>query len=331
VEKSETHSPAHSGVEVRSVAFKAFRSDPVLAHAPVLFARANTVGKFSDVPLLVYCERMPEHRLRYTVVFSNEDGGTSTRALMARWGRTTDIEWVYSVQLDPEGNAVSETVQGPDHKELSFEGERFGSHPMLIPVTQNNMVSGEGRSALRFQLAPAVVDLSDRSRESLMDEHPVLFEVMGKELVREGKLRPFGVAAGEKISDPRNYLFVDYNTTTADSGVSVRVRLRPGSVERSSSLGRSDYAIARSGWVRTAVELPPGTKSDDITELAFDCMVSPPEEKGESWPHSGRCEIHAVRSVFLLNPDYTPGKSLWRRAATKASLRTGESASFTTW
>ncbi len=59
--------------------------DDVIARAPVLFARENTVAYFSDVPLLVYAEREGNF-LTYTVIFSNEDGGTSTRALMDRGG-----------------------------------------------------------------------------------------------------------------------------------------------------------------------------------------------------------------------------------------------------
>ncbi|MEJ7608138.1 MAG: hypothetical protein WKF37_18200, partial [Bryobacteraceae bacterium] len=51
----------------------------VYANSPVLYARANTGGKFSDIPLLVYAERA-ESGLTYTVVFSNEDGGTDQGA-----------------------------------------------------------------------------------------------------------------------------------------------------------------------------------------------------------------------------------------------------------
>ncbi|HMV49404.1 MAG TPA: hypothetical protein PKD31_16720, partial [Blastocatellia bacterium] len=50
-----------------------------VAHTPFLFARANTIGKFSDVPLLMYYETVKEGALttyRYTVIISNEDGGT---------------------------------------------------------------------------------------------------------------------------------------------------------------------------------------------------------------------------------------------------------------
>jgi hypothetical protein len=38
--------------------------------------------------------------IRYSVIISNEDGGTATPALMARWERTTDIELIYEVEMD---------------------------------------------------------------------------------------------------------------------------------------------------------------------------------------------------------------------------------------
>ncbi|MBW8868407.1 MAG: hypothetical protein JF610_13955, partial [Acidobacteria bacterium] len=68
--------------------------------APILYARANTVGKFTDLPILMWYEVAPTLRgrqFRYSVIFTNEDGGTATDRLMATWGRTTDIEYVYGV------------------------------------------------------------------------------------------------------------------------------------------------------------------------------------------------------------------------------------------
>jgi len=59
-----------------------------LARAPIIYARPDTIGKFSDIPLLEYYEFERAgvgERLTYTVIFSNEDGGTQTTALMARW------------------------------------------------------------------------------------------------------------------------------------------------------------------------------------------------------------------------------------------------------
>src|SRR5262249_16855870 len=96
IERDETFSAKPCGLEVSGVKFSHVDDTLVLRHAPILFARANTIGKFSDVPMIVYAERFGA-TLKYTVIFSNEDGGTSTRSLMARWGRTTDIEHVYVV------------------------------------------------------------------------------------------------------------------------------------------------------------------------------------------------------------------------------------------
>ena len=202
----------------------------------MLYARLNTVGKFSDAPLLMYCERDGE-TLVYTVIFSNEDGGTSTRALMARWGRSTDIEYVYRVL--PGGRAI---VQGPDHKDMDFTGRYEGSHPLLMPVTNNNMIGEAKDSPLRFQLTPVLVDLRDASRETVMDTNPVTYEVMAKELERERKLRPFGTVEGQKISDVRNYAYVDYLAAHTSSAMTVSVALRDGRMF-SSDLGIADYAI----------------------------------------------------------------------------------------
>ena len=45
-------------------------------------------------------------RYRYSVIFTNEDGGTPADRLMATWGRTTDIEYLYSVEVDASGAIV---------------------------------------------------------------------------------------------------------------------------------------------------------------------------------------------------------------------------------
>ena len=89
-----------------------------LAHGPILYARVNTIGRVTDITLLSYCERLVENGravLQYTVIFSNEDGGTSTRALMSRWGRTTDVEYIYRAWLDARGNVERATIQARDH------------------------------------------------------------------------------------------------------------------------------------------------------------------------------------------------------------------------
>jgi hypothetical protein len=293
----------------------------LIAHSPVLFARANTIGRFSDVPLLVYGERLRENGapvLQYTVIFSNEDGGTSTRALMARWGRTTDIEYIYRVWLNSDGLPVRAIIQGRDHQDVPYEGTRFGNHPLLLPVTNNNMVA-PGESAVRYQPAPVLVDLSSSSREQVMDDHPVTYQVMAMELVREGKLRPFGVVAGENVSDLRNYAFLEYRAKNTSSALAVSMDTKQGR-SYASDLGRLDYAIGRDGWVRTTVELPPGTKWSGVESIRFDCKVALPA-------HSGQCELQRVNKLFFLDEHWLPEKPVWS-LSTPVSIPTGQSAIF---
>jgi hypothetical protein len=287
-----------------------------LALAPFLYARPDTIGRFSDAPLLAWYEidRGPSKTtIRYSIIFTNEDGGTQTNALMARWGRTTDIDYGYRAWLDANGRFLRATIQAKDHKELEFQGQREGSHPVLVVATDNNMVSDDGTSAVRYQIAPILVDLSSHSREQVMDEHPLTYRVMAQELAREAKLRPFGAVDGERISDPRNYLYVEARLLNRQTGVSVLVRRRGDGVWRSSDLGRLNLAVSRDGWVRTTVELPPGTSAKDLSEIAFACLVMPDEKF--NFPQSNPCRVEAVSKVFFLGRDYAPGPSAWSLAA----------------
>jgi hypothetical protein len=284
----------------------------------VFYARANTIGKFTDIPLVLYCERLSENGnpfLQYTLIFSNEDGGTSTRALMARWGRTTDVEYVYRAFLNADGSLRRATIQVEGHKEKEFSGRRDGSHPMLMPVTDNNMIGEVGApNAVRYQIAPVLVDLSGHSREEVMDQHPITYKMMSKELKRESKLRAFGTIDGEKVSDPRNYLYFEMQLGRSESSVATLVRLKGNPRWYSSHLGHADFAIRTSkrnsaespdGFVRTTVELPPGTKPEQIAEIGFECVVP---EKAES---DSACRVEAVTKCFFLDREYTPDTNVW--------------------
>jgi hypothetical protein len=339
IERNDRYSASGSGLEIFAAHFREAPDGDlyrvILAHAPILFARANTVGAFTDIPLISYCERLTESGrplLQYTMIFSNEDGGTSTRALMARWGRTTDIEYIYKAWLDPGGAVARATIQSGDHTEVEFRGQRFGDHPILIPSTDNNMVSDRGSSSIRYQIPPVLVDLTAHSREQVMDDHPIAYRVMAQELQREGKLRPFGAVDGEKISDPRNYLYFEAQVNNRQSALAALVHLRGENVWRSSHLGRADYAIAnerlavagiKTGRFRTAVELPRGTRPDQIEEIAFECIVLPKRPE----PLAGVCRLEAVSKVFLLDERYQPANNLWS-SGTPVEIPTGQIYTF---
>src|SRR6266540_428127 len=166
----------------------------VIARAPALWVRADTIGTSTDLPLLMYSEDMRVNGtgvLRYSVIFSNEDGGTATPALLARWGRTTDIEMMYEEEWR-DGWIVSARYQAPDHHVIEYAGARQDGHPTLVDATLNNVFLDRGRTAVRVTMVPALVDLQSATRESVMDRQPWIYRRMADELEEEGKAAVFG-------------------------------------------------------------------------------------------------------------------------------------------
>src|SRR5437899_2512447 len=195
--------------------------------APILHARPNTVGRFTDLPLLMWYEIVPTARgrqHRYSVIFSNEDGGTATDRLMATWGRTTDIEFVYGVEVDANGRTLAEEFQGPDHVVTPFRGTHDARHPLEFVVTDNNMVSDTGTAAVRYAPAPELFDLTNRSREVVMDAHAWSYRVTSQEMLREGKVADNAQAGSGKIPDPRRFVFVEACSDLENAALSFGVR-----------------------------------------------------------------------------------------------------------
>ncbi|MBL8291303.1 MAG: hypothetical protein JNN08_05680 [Bryobacterales bacterium] len=275
-------------------------ADPLLLrHAPLLQRRANAAGTESDVPLLMYVEKLKDKAgalyLQYSVIFSNEDGGTSTRALMARWGRTTDIEHVYRVWLDADGRRIKALIQTKNHVDVPFKGPFQGDRPILRVITNNNMLGPGKRGQPVTDLEPHLVDLSGASREQVMDERPEMYRQAAEELAREDKLKLMG--------DPRHYLYLEAEIANGKSSrIAARVRLRDGPKWYSSHVGRAAWAIERSGFVRTTIALPAGTTAADVVEVGFDCLGD-----------DGECEIRQVTKGFFLDAGYRPGASFLHR------------------
>jgi hypothetical protein len=315
-----------SNLDVRGVSFEFITPGQqmysIVANAPIVFGREGSTEAFSDVPMLMYCERFPVESggvdLQYTIIFSNEDGGTSTRALMARWGRTTDIEYVYRVRLNAGGAVERATFQGKDHKELEYAGEREAGHPRLLVNTRNNMVIDQGTAPVRFQLAPTLYGLASSSREKTMDDRPILYRIASEELIREGKLRPYGTVDGQKISDPRNYAIVEADVKRSNAAAAFLIRVQGHEQPFRSDLGRVDYAIDRDGWVRSAVELPPGTMPAQISGLEVECV-------GDA-AKSGWCKVSADIRMWVLDREYRP-RPVGAISGRAVDLSVGESGS----
>ena len=204
-----------------------------LEHAPILYGRdlAKDGGTFAnattDTPLLAWHEATAastpgDTLLEYSVVWSNEDGGTSPPALMARWGRTTDIEWIYRVEVDANGVAVPGTAvfQGKDHSTKAFDGATEGDHPILETCTSNNNVcDSKVDDPMRFALDAEQTRVPDRSRESLMDANPWTYPIMAAEMIREGQVESPSDPQTPALGDQRTYLYLEIKKATGgDNG-----------------------------------------------------------------------------------------------------------------
>jgi hypothetical protein len=191
----------------------------VLRHAPLLVPRPDQLrNPFTDMPLLVFYEwvpaRSPEHRrLRYSVVFSDEDSMPrlwDAESQLERYGRRTDIEWLYEVEWDPEGKVAGRWFQGgvlfgAGHSRRRFRGEFWPGteHPLLHIAADHNVFSDRAARGWDLRvfhaLAPELELLPGRPREEAMLAQPWLFWQSDLELAREGKLRAWS-DAGEIVA-----------------------------------------------------------------------------------------------------------------------------------
>jgi hypothetical protein len=297
-------------------------------HAPILYGRdlPEIPGRYenvrTDVPLLAYHTTAASGgrtAIEYTVIWSNEDGGTNTPALMARWGRTTDIEWIYRVTLAPDGSVESAVYQAPNHETLPFTGAHEGDHPLLQTATANNnllpVTDPRASSGYRFFLDSARTLPAGRAREAVMDANPWTYQVMAREAVREGRLEATPSPDTPEVSDQRNYLFaeVDKDTTYATappsgSWVGTALEVKVGGRWYSSHHGTPDWSIQRDDPAATTAELPPGTDASDVE--AVKAVAVPVGTPPAGW----RVDVTSLNRGFFLGADYLPGASFlsWR-------------------
>ncbi|MBT2229066.1 hypothetical protein [Nonomuraea sp. NEAU-A123] len=311
----------------------------VLRYAPVVYGRNIAAlgtpyqNATTDTPLIAWHESAPaptpgHTKLTYSVVWSNEDGGTNTPALMARWGRTTDIEWIYSVEVDANGDRVagSDTYQAPDHQTLHFTGRYENDHALLQTCTSNNNMCDTVDDPMRFFLSYLPTLPADQAREYLMDANPWTYEIMAKEMLREGKIEAPSATTPTtpEVSDQRNYLFAVVKKTTQPAnagaswvGVSLGVRLVSGDTVYLSHHLDPTWSLQRDDPAATTVELPAGTTADDIAEVTAHRVVVGIDT-------GATVHVTAIKRGFLLGQNYLPQQSFltWNGDVTLDSTTT---------
>lgn len=305
-----------------------------LTYAPFLHARANTIDRFTDWPLAMYYEVLDgggagEKIIRYTTIFSHEDGGTPGAALMARWGRMTDIEWTYELRVGKDGRVVAETYQGAQHVTKAFAGERVaGSHPLMATATDNNNFSDRSRTSMRFAPFPFRADLSSASREAVMDARPELYRVMAEELNREKRVGD-APQPPHIIADPRRYLYLEgYGEQQGGATLAFEVHTNSGadsSTPLRSDLGDARLRIERSGYFRSALFLP--TEVGQVKSVSLRCYAAPKKSGARQTttaaPPRQQCREVRLTKVVTLDGEYAPREVALGKKPTR-SLAPGE-------
>lgn len=291
-----------------------------LEHSPVLYARANAIDRFTDIPLLIYYEILHEANsnviVRYTAIFTNEDGGTQTAALMARWGRATDIEWVYQIRAQG-GKVIEETYQGIEHETKFFTGPRdSGRHPLLAVASDNNNFSDLACSAVRFAPFPLRAQLAAATRESVMDLYPQTYRVMTEELIRERRISDTP-ADINTIADPREYLYIEATSDQEGAALAFDVKVLGQGKPFASDMGEPRLRIDRSGYFRTAVRLPKDVSPAALESITARCHAT---QKPAS---QRRCRNLKVVRVLVLDQNFVP-RPLQLQTQTESSLAPDE-------
>jgi hypothetical protein len=335
---------------VRHIRFETVRPGStayaVARYAPVLRGRNvdGLGGRFqnnrSDTPLLAWHQVLPAgkpgHRvIEYSVLWSNEDGGTPVALLMAQWGRTTDIEWVYRVEVDSRGRRVPGTgeFQAPAHQTLPFHGRYAGTHPVLQTCTSNNNVCDrpelhtlhQAPDPMRFALSARPALALGQPREHEMDTHPWTYQVMGREMVREKKVERHSSPSTPLMGDQRRYLYVAVDRDTdpvedaATVGLAVDVTLQNGATYTSDheEVPPQAWTVDRDGAAATTVELPRGTTVSDIASISVRRVPIAQPDNGAT------LTVTRLRRAFFLDRRYLPQPSFahWQGSTT---LTTGE-------
>jgi hypothetical protein len=285
----------------------------IYKHTPVLYGR-NLYHSFdnrsTDTPLLMFywTENMEKGRaIEYQIMFTHEDEGTPTPLLMSKWGRTTDIEWVYRVVLDEEGNVQSGTFQGPHHITTEFNGVKdMGGHPVLQVATANGMVHDKVTSSYRFLFPPLYHwNPQTEPRERVMDAFPFTYQVAAWEMLRQYPAESPIINNSFQLADLRNYLFVQTAKVTEDpqqkTSIDIQVKLKNVNGWFSGSFGDLRYGNFRCAYdgpyfhFSTTIKLPEGVGFKDIDEI---CAV---------WLPGGEESVLVPEfKSFFLNEDYEP-------------------------
>lgn len=284
----------------------------IFTYSPIMYGRnifSWNESNHTDIPIMMFYEleywesQMNEEikSITYNIIFSNEDSriGSGLSEMMMNWGRTTDIEWMYNVNINSNGDIVSEYFQGAGHITTEFEGSKIDNHPLLINATPNCNYSDVGTSDYRFFLSPHNSVPDGHTNEILMDQNPWMYKIMAEELINENKYEDPANSETLELSDVRNYLYLEYNGSEIGSDIELVVSVQ---FYNDCSFYSNDHNLFEivsgySGGVeKTSIELEQNFDSNLLKYLQFTATGS----------DTFSINITDIYSVFYLSESYIP-------------------------
>ena len=277
----------------------------IFKYSPIIYGRnifSENESNHTDIPLLMYYDisyNTNSKTITYGIIFSNEDSrvGIGLSDMMLSWGRTTDIEWVYTIVINQQNEIISEVFQGASHITTDFNGEKYGTHPFLINATANCNFSDTGTSDYKLFLSPNNSIDNNHTREHLMDQNPWSYKIMGQELINENKYEDTQDPNHWELSDIRNYIYLEYNSTRTgvinESKIYINFYNDCYPYSNTHNDTNINYNIGN-GVSRTAIELPENFNAGDLKDLYF--YTNSNQEYSVA--------INSINKLFYLSENY---------------------------
>ena len=153
----------------------------------------------------------------------------------------------------------------------------------------------------RYAPAPELYDLTNQSREVVMDQHPWTYRVTSQEMTREGKIAEDAAPGSGKIPDPRRFVYVEACSELEGAALSFGVRAWTPDGGRwfDSHRDRDQFRIVRTGCFRGAIPLPRGAGAVDAIRFRAWRQA----DTNVVQPH---VRVTRVNTIFMLGDDLLP-------------------------
>ena len=210
-----------------------------------------------------------------------------------------DIEWIYEVSLNSQGEIINEIFQGASHTPTTFNGEKLNNHPYLINATANCNFSDTGTSEYIFFLPPININTDGHTREYIMDQNPWSYKIMGQELANENKYEEEQNPFDWEMSDVRNYLYIEYEGYQIGSNISTKISTNFYNDCYPYSNNHNDNDISfnfGNGINRTAIELPESFNPNDLQYLTISTISD----------NDYSVTLNEIINLFYLSATYEP-------------------------